>query len=1016
MNEGTVCKEELLSPSSLGNSTSASFFSPRRIPNVASVLHFSDNKDVELKPLEDVFGDEMVEELSPGWKCHYCNKTWSSVNITRIIHHFVSTERGGITKCTNTSNRLTKARKQRFQDLYTKLQTKRIKMKTSYETNPYQSHESSLLGTQPEVLPDASMSAHSLSDNSSKPSKINVLSKIRPQNQSSIEGSFYGNAELLSSTIAKFVLTAGLPFSVVSRPAFKEMIKQAQHQPHNYKPPTRQQVANHHLNEMAKQVDAENEKQLQQNGKIFGIYFYGDSATIYRRPLLNIMAGSAGTSAMVLGIVDATTEYKKGRKKDSKYIAKQFLPFLKKHDEFKKLTDCVFFDGASDVQKAGRIIQSVYPNTTVLHGVEHVCALFARDVCNLPAIKAVIDRYKLLYKHFGSGIRHGAHAIFKKYSTEHNHGRYLGLLRATDVRFAGYFIALHRLLRNKKALMSVVTSTEFEKYKFNGQNKSLLKETLVEIVQDAAFWREVETIVITMFPVLQILRLADSNKPGMDKAYYYARRTTSALEDLAHYYDGSPENQVFEARIFTMDVEDVFSTSQEDESDSESEGSDDDYTKEDDEDIISLTDSDNPPILLSHKIQSLWNHRFASIASDFAILAWMMSVQPDVYQDAKDTINENYRRIAERALKRLWLPDSLNEELWDNMLSQFWELEYEFHHHENEVYSNIRIFNDKFVRSGESHKWHNAHWNDKTKIFSSTGARVCSKILGIGASERCWGDVKHLLGTKRRSLTSERLFKQTLIYTTNAINEARAKAKKSEDNWVNWDERVLRFNDSLLTHGIGQLSQTNISKLKGIGCYASQKTTPVAYPSRFAKSENNYRVFNAYLEEGIDTPGDQRIPSDIVEMKILMKYGGLFIADDNDDGEGTQIVRRIYDTKLTRTVDERTGRDKKEYCVYALEALQPMINKNTTTFVVNDHLIAAVVAAENSNMIIYNKEKEVINPQVFRKEHILGNSDKPDSYWNFVAQQKRLFPNNQCLEQLGNPSIRPLKKIKSNFI
>ena len=44
--------------------------------------------------------------------------------------------------------------------------------------------------------------------------------------------------------------------------------------------------------------------------------------------------------------------------------------------------DLVFFDGASNVQNAGRILSARYPRITVGHGAEHVVSLFFSDVFN----------------------------------------------------------------------------------------------------------------------------------------------------------------------------------------------------------------------------------------------------------------------------------------------------------------------------------------------------------------------------------------------------------------------------------------------------------------------------------------------------------------------------------------------------------------------------------------------------------------------------------------------------------
>ena len=55
--------------------------------------------------------------------------------------------------------------------------------------------------------------------------------------------------------------------------------------------------------------------------------------------------------------------------------------------------DLVYFDGASNVQKAGDILKVNYPRMTVCHGSENVVALFFSDV---------------FYK-----VRHGDHCSLK---------------------------------------------------------------------------------------------------------------------------------------------------------------------------------------------------------------------------------------------------------------------------------------------------------------------------------------------------------------------------------------------------------------------------------------------------------------------------------------------------------------------------------------------------------------------------------------------------------------------------
>jgi hypothetical protein len=116
---------------------------------------------------------------------------------------------------------------------------------------------------------------------------------------------------------------------------------------------------------------------------------------------------------------------------------------------------------------------------------------------------------------------------------------------------AGYFIALHQLLQLQKPLEATHASIEWDNYQFPAKSKKQ-KEAIKSIITDSVFWHEVRTIVIGMFPVLKCLRLADSNKAGMDKLYYYVRRTTGALHRTKYAFNsGGSVRFAFEYRPAT---------------------------------------------------------------------------------------------------------------------------------------------------------------------------------------------------------------------------------------------------------------------------------------------------------------------------------------------------------------------------------------------------------------------------------------------------------------------------------
>jgi hypothetical protein len=57
------------------------------------------------------------------------------------------------------------------------------------------------------------------------------------------------------------------------------------------------------------------------------------------------------------------------------------------------------------------------------------------------------------------------------------------------------------------------------------------------IIKDDLFWRKVMRIVKTVLPCLNILRLANHNKAGMDQLYYNVRSADDKVKRAAAYID-----------------------------------------------------------------------------------------------------------------------------------------------------------------------------------------------------------------------------------------------------------------------------------------------------------------------------------------------------------------------------------------------------------------------------------------------------------------------------------------------
>ena len=89
-------------------------------------------------------------------------------------------------------------------------------------------------------------------------------------------------------------------------------------------------------------------------------------------------------------------------------------------------------------------------------------------------------------------------------------------------------------------------------------------------------------------------------------------------------------------------------------------------------------------------------------------------------------------------------------------------------------------FNSQDAIQGNSAKWHLKYSRHHTKVFGWVACRVTSKVTGSGAAERGWGDTKHIKSGKRSHLSSDKVRKQSTLYTASNINRARIMRQELE--------------------------------------------------------------------------------------------------------------------------------------------------------------------------------------------------------------------------------------------
>ena len=135
------------------------------------------------------------------------------------------------------------------------------------------------------------------------------------------------------------------------------------------------------------QTKEHNKIAILKDADLFGLAWLGDGATIKIMPLINTLVMCANTPPTVVAIHDCTDHMAAGGKKNAPYIAKLFETQVEEIDPSKTKTDIFYFNGASNVQKAGEVLCAYNPRAYVLHGGEHVTSLFFDDIAKIPEVK-----------------------------------------------------------------------------------------------------------------------------------------------------------------------------------------------------------------------------------------------------------------------------------------------------------------------------------------------------------------------------------------------------------------------------------------------------------------------------------------------------------------------------------------------------------------------------------------------------------------------------------------------------
>ena len=110
------------------------------------------------------------------------------------------------------------------------------------------------------------------------------------------------------------------------------------------------------------------------------------------------------------------------------------------------------------------------------------------------------------------------------------------------------------------------------------------------------------------------------------------------------------------------------------------------------------------------------------------------------------------------------------------------------------------IWKSKDIRDGHSRFWHQKYSLPFIKV-GFVACRVTSKVIGIGAAERSWDDVKTIKSGKISAIRSDVSEKQSIVYTSACIESARIEKYHSDKQlYDNCSSQTWNEEDDVIDH------------------------------------------------------------------------------------------------------------------------------------------------------------------------------------------------------------------------
>ena len=266
-------------------------------------------------------------------------------------------------------------------------------------------------------------------------------------------------------------------------------------------------------------------------------------------------------------------------------------------------------------------------------------------------------------------------------------------------------------------------------------------------------------IVGILYYVIKLLRFADSNKIGMDKLFFFVRKTTDYLTDNVDRFN---QANLFNETGWMPDDDDSLDNESESEDSRDAPSPDEEEESDEEEEVFEV---EVDPVLghladdnsVAGRVIKLWQKRLPALEHDYSIAGWLLSVDNLVFEDAKNHTEKHMEALRRVAEKLFTNPNHPNDLEVERRLTRFEEQFQQFRDKAGPVFSKERIWtHSDYLKTGESYLWHNAQTRRPYPELGEVACRVTSKTLGIGSAERSWGDTKLIKSGQRSHISSAR--------------------------------------------------------------------------------------------------------------------------------------------------------------------------------------------------------------------------------------------------------------------